>query len=53
MAQLKIEHLDKATYKIALADGVVRRMDRTSVVKTQGGEKKTVITVTMHPVPQG
>jgi len=49
MAQLKIEHLDKATYKIALADGVVRRMDRTSVVKTQGGEKKTVMTVTMHP----
>jgi hypothetical protein len=49
MAQLKIEHLDKATYKIALADGVVRRMDRTSVVKTQGGEKKTVMTVTMQP----
>jgi hypothetical protein len=53
MAQLKIDHLDKATYKVALADGVVRRMDRTSVVKTQGGEKKTVMTVTMHPAPQG
>ena len=53
MAQLKIDHLEKATYKIALADGVVRRMDRTSVVKTQGGEKKTVMTVTMYPVPQG
>ena len=53
MAQLKIDHLDKATYKIALADGVVRRMDRTSVVKTQGAEKKTVMTVTMDPIPQG
>ena len=53
MAQLKIDHLEKATYKIALADGVVWRMDRTSVVKTQGGEKKTVMTVTMYPVPQG
>jgi hypothetical protein len=46
---LKIEYLDKATYKIALADGVVRRMDRTSVVKEQGGEKKTAMTVTMNP----
>jgi len=53
MAQLKIDHLDKATYKVALADGVVRRMDRTSVVKTQDIEKKSVMTVTMHPVPQG
>jgi len=53
VAQLKIDHLDKATYKVALADGVVRRMDRTSVVKTQGAEKKSVMTVTMHPVPQG
>src|SRR5215467_1029058 len=53
MAQLKIDHLEKATYKIALADGVVRRMDRTSVVKTQGAEKKSVMTVTMHPAPQG
>ena len=53
MAQLKIDHLDKATYKIALADGVVRRMDRIAVVKTQGAEKKTVMTVTMDPIPQG
>lgn len=53
MAQLKIDHLEKATYKVGLADGVVRRMDRTSVVKTQGGEKKTVMTVTMHPVQEG
>ena len=53
MALVKIEHLDKATYKVGLADGVVRRMDRTSVVKTQGGEKTTVMIVTMHPVPQG
>jgi hypothetical protein len=53
VAQLKIDHLDKAIYKVALADGVVRRMDRTSVVKTQGAEKKSVMTVTMHPFPQG
>src|SRR5262245_25901680 len=53
MAQVKIEHLDKATYKVGLADGVVRRMERTAAVKTQGGEKTTVMTVTMHPVPQG
>ena len=53
MAQVKIDHLDKATYQVAIADGVVRRMDRTSVVKTQGGEKRSVMTVTMHPVPQG
>jgi hypothetical protein len=51
MAQLKIDHLDTATYKIALADGVVRRMERTSVVNTQGSEKKTVLIMTMAPAP--
>jgi hypothetical protein len=49
MAQMKMEHLDRATYKIALADGVVRRMDRTAVVKAQGIEKKTVVTMTLSP----
>jgi hypothetical protein len=51
MAQLKIDHLDTATYKVALADGVVRRMERTSVVSTQGSEKKTVLIMTMVPAP--
>jgi len=49
MAQMKMEHLDRATYRIALADGVVRRMDRTAVVKAQGIEKKTVVTMTLSP----
>ena len=49
MAQMKMEHLDRATYKVALADGVVRRMDRTAVVKAQGVEKKTVVTMTLSP----
>src|SRR5262249_56625260 len=37
VAQLEIDHLDKATYQLPLADGVVRRMDRTTASKTQGG----------------
>jgi hypothetical protein len=49
MAQLKMEHLDRASYKVALADGVVRRMDRTAIVKAQGVEKKTVMTMTLNP----
>lgn len=49
LAQVKIDHLDKATYKIALADGVARRMDKTTVVKTQAGEKKKLVTMTMKP----
>jgi hypothetical protein len=49
MAQMKMEHLDRATYRIALADGVVRRMDRTAVVKAQGVEKRTVVTMTLSP----
>jgi O6-methylguanine-DNA--protein-cysteine methyltransferase len=49
MAQMKMEHLDRATYKISLADGVVRRMDRTAVVKAQGVEQKTVVTMTLSP----
>ena len=49
MAQLKIEHLDQAVYKVAVGDGVVRRMDKTTVIKTQGGEKKTVVIMTMNP----
>jgi hypothetical protein len=50
VAQMKMEHLDKAAYKIALVDGVVRRMDRIAIVKAQGIEKKTVVTVTLSPV---
>ena len=49
MARMKMEHLDRATYKVALADGVVRRMDRTAVVKAQGVEQKTVVTMTLSP----
>jgi hypothetical protein len=49
MAQMKMEHLDRATYKIALADGVVRRMDRTAIVKAQGVETRTVVTMTLSP----
>jgi hypothetical protein len=49
MAKLKIDHTDQASYKVALADGVVRRMDRTTLVKTQGSEKKTVTVMTMTP----
>ena len=49
MAQIKPEHLDRATYKVALADGVVRRMDRTAVVKAQDVENKTVVTMTLSP----
>jgi hypothetical protein len=49
MAHMKLEHLDRATYKIALADGVVRRMDRTAVVKAQDVENKTVVTMTLGP----
>jgi len=28
---------------------VVRRMDKTTVIKTQGSEKKTVVIMTMNP----
>lgn len=49
LGQVKIDRLDKATYKVAIADGVVRRMDKTTVVKTQAGEKKTLLTMTMLP----
>jgi hypothetical protein len=49
MAQMIMEHLDKASYKVALADGVVRRMDRTAIVKAQGFEKKTTMTMTLTP----
>jgi hypothetical protein len=49
MAQMKMEYLDRATYTVALADGVVRRMDRTAVVKAQGVEKETVETMTLSP----
>lgn len=49
MAQMKMEYLDRATYTVALADGVVRRMDRTAVVKAQGIEKETVETMTLSP----
>jgi hypothetical protein len=49
MAQMRLEHADKATYKVALADGVVRRMDRTATVKAQGVEQKTVMTMTLSP----
>jgi hypothetical protein len=49
MAQLKMEHLDRASYQVALADGVVRRMDRTAIVKAQGVETKTVMTMTLTP----
>jgi hypothetical protein len=49
MAQMKMEHLEKASYKVALADGVVRRMDRTAIVKAQGLEKKTTMTMTLTP----
>ena len=47
MAQMKLEHIDRATYRIALADGVVRRMDRTAVVKAHDMENKTVVTMTL------
>jgi hypothetical protein len=50
LAQLKIDHLDRATYKVAVADGVVRRMDKTTVIKTQGAERKTVVIMSMNPV---
>jgi len=49
MAQMKLEHIDRATYRIALADGVVRRMDRTAVVKAQDVENKTVVSMTLSP----
>jgi O6-methylguanine-DNA--protein-cysteine methyltransferase len=49
MAQMKLEHIDRATYRIALADGVVRRMDRTAVVKAHDMENKTVVTMTLSP----
>jgi hypothetical protein len=49
LAQMKIDHLDRATYKVALADGVVRRMEKTTVVKTQGGEKNTTVIMTLNP----
>jgi hypothetical protein len=49
MAQMKLEHLDRATYRVALADGVVRRMDRTAVVKAQDVENKTVVSMTLTP----
>jgi hypothetical protein len=49
MVQMKMEYLDRATYTVALADGVVRRMDRTAVVKAQGVEKETVETMTLSP----
>ena len=49
LAQMKMEYLDRATYTVALADGVVRRMDRTAVVKAQGVEKETVETMTLSP----
>ena len=49
MAQLKIDHVDQAVYKISVGDGVVRRMDKTTVIKTQGSEKKTVVIMTMDP----
>jgi len=49
MAQMKLEHLDRATYRVALADGVVRRMDRTAVVKAQDIENKTVVSMTLSP----
>jgi hypothetical protein len=49
MMQMKMEYLDRATYTVALADGVVRRMDRTAVVKAQGVEKETVETMTLSP----
>ena len=50
LAQLKIEHLDSAVYRVAIADGVVRRMEKTTVIKTQGIEKKTVVIMSMNPV---
>lgn len=50
MAQMRLEHLDRATYKVALADGVVRRMDRTAMLKAQDVENKTVVTMTLTPV---
>ena len=50
LAQLKIDHLDQATYRVAVADGVVRRMDKTTVIKTQGAERKTVVIMSMNPV---
>jgi len=48
LAQMKIDHLDRATYKVALADGVVRRMEKTTVVKTEGGEKNTTVIMTLN-----
>src|SRR5262245_12311193 len=50
LAQLKIDHLDRATYRVAVTDGVVRRMDKTTVIKTQGAERKTVVIMSMNPV---
>jgi hypothetical protein len=49
LAQLKIDHIDQAVYKVSVGDGVVRRMDKTTVIKTQGSEKKTVVIMTMNP----
>jgi len=49
LARMKIDHLDRATYKLALADGVVRRMEKTAVVKTEGSRKEVAVIMTLTP----
>jgi hypothetical protein len=49
LAQAKIDLLDRATYKVALADGVTRHMEKATVLKMQGGEKNTTVIMTLNP----
>lgn len=50
MAKLKIDRNEVAHYEVALADGVVRKMERTVLVTSGPGEQREVTVLTAKPV---